>query len=1184
MLRTRVACKVAAGAHHTLVLLGDGSVWASGDNQDGQLAIEPRNWSSGGAFVSSIQGYSVVSVAAGDNHSLFLTSGGSVLSCGNNSMGQLAQGQGHKCAHRPRSIKVDWRRGDSEHSFVMIAAGGDCGAAVTDSGRVYTWGYSEKGALGRKLVRKPADAKAGKALPQPSAGVVESLCKLGVKAHSVATCSTRTLILDEQGAVYATGPVDHPVSQLELPGGQPAKQIAVGGDGRSAFVMEDGTLFTSNSATDPIRGVQIEEPVMEVGCGADNSLAITVHGVIVAFGQDESEVMVMPGNTYHGELKHEAVDVYSQVRMGNGELHSLDGSVYSGQFSQNKPHGHGQLTTANGDHFIGTWRNGQRVSTKATFADGTSYSGPFNGYQPHGFGIWEDPCDDSYVGEFIDGKFNGYGTHTCVKQGDSYDGEMVDGKKHGYGICTWTYEDGEGVQRKYQGQWEHNVIQGYGVMAWSDVGTYAGFFEDCQRSGHGTMQWKFGERAGCFYDGQWEKDKMHGHGMYIGEDGEVYEGGFYANERYGPGCLADTDGKLHTVEYNDLHEEVVRTTHNSAIGHLEKLQVELAAHEQSIEDAKKHEQECNANLAICAADLEKAEEHKNMDDVEFARTQEQHQRCERTLDVVGKQVSTAASARSTNLLQKQGQLETFTLANMDPEANKLHEEIRELQAKAADANSHEQSKLTSAQAEFDAAVSAFGFARQRSNTSKSALKTATLDHNFAHKKLLAAKAATKRFTELRTRVQASIRIAEHWREQEEWELKAKIAERAEKTAVEQLVETTERFKKTQKDVHVRNKAVTAREFRVRGAQEKLDTATREAEEAEADAEEKHQRSIIEMSQANEQAYIHARAVQTERQEIKVQREEEKDAALLKLERTQKAKNKIESVSATAEGRMNAVQTVVEKHRSTQQQAKDAMHREQQAELAARAELEALEAVELTEVVQVAQPQHATHTQTQAKVSGWDVFKKMNKFVSAAKSAVKNDPHKMPPMMQRDALSEVCREEIKQMHLSLEEPDLDAAQKQLEQRWNLKYKYKYMYKYTAREKANATSTHACAMLGSVSDPMDPVVMNSPKTPAKEPESIPPPVSPDALSEDAEIEFAVSSAEISTEQVDEVYKQAQRQANRLSREFNLVPLSRQAERLVLKPIVKHRRCLICHCAPRASIDANHCADMSLKAGPS
>ncbi len=79
---------VSAGKNHSLFLKNDGTVWASGDNTFGQCA-NPLTVSTL-SVPTQISGLSnIVEISAGDNHSLFLKSDGTVWACGNNSHGQL---------------------------------------------------------------------------------------------------------------------------------------------------------------------------------------------------------------------------------------------------------------------------------------------------------------------------------------------------------------------------------------------------------------------------------------------------------------------------------------------------------------------------------------------------------------------------------------------------------------------------------------------------------------------------------------------------------------------------------------------------------------------------------------------------------------------------------------------------------------------------------------------------------------------------------------------------------------------------------------------------------------------------------------------------------------------------------------------------------------------------------------
>ena len=80
--------QVSAGYYHTLFIESDGSLWAMGDNSQGQLGdgTTTRN------YPVMIEPSNVVAVAAGAYHSLFIKSYGSLWGMGANGNGQLGDG------------------------------------------------------------------------------------------------------------------------------------------------------------------------------------------------------------------------------------------------------------------------------------------------------------------------------------------------------------------------------------------------------------------------------------------------------------------------------------------------------------------------------------------------------------------------------------------------------------------------------------------------------------------------------------------------------------------------------------------------------------------------------------------------------------------------------------------------------------------------------------------------------------------------------------------------------------------------------------------------------------------------------------------------------------------------------------------------------------------------------------
>jgi len=82
---------IAGGYYHSLFLKSNGSLWAMGDNGDGQLGDGTYN-PSGINQPEQIVASNVTAIAGGGYHSLFLKSDGSLWAMGDNNYGQLGDG------------------------------------------------------------------------------------------------------------------------------------------------------------------------------------------------------------------------------------------------------------------------------------------------------------------------------------------------------------------------------------------------------------------------------------------------------------------------------------------------------------------------------------------------------------------------------------------------------------------------------------------------------------------------------------------------------------------------------------------------------------------------------------------------------------------------------------------------------------------------------------------------------------------------------------------------------------------------------------------------------------------------------------------------------------------------------------------------------------------------------------
>jgi len=173
-VKTGKVTKMAAGLGHSLALLEDGTVWAWGDNQFGQLGdgtLIDRN------VPVPVQGFDgpVRSIAAGDNHSMALQENGRVYTWGANDEGQIGvsidwittpgcpQGR-YESDHREESFSIAKPAimsmvtpGSDACAYtptfledIFDIAGGDSHSlALEAGGQVYSWGNDNHGQLAR---------------------------------------------------------------------------------------------------------------------------------------------------------------------------------------------------------------------------------------------------------------------------------------------------------------------------------------------------------------------------------------------------------------------------------------------------------------------------------------------------------------------------------------------------------------------------------------------------------------------------------------------------------------------------------------------------------------------------------------------------------------------------------------------------------------------------------------------------------------------------------------------------------------------------------------------------------------------------------------------------------------------------------------------------------------------------
>jgi alpha-tubulin suppressor-like RCC1 family protein len=133
---------IAAGSEHTLAVTSTGAVLAWGYNADGELGDGATTNSDVPVNVKLPAGTKVTAVAAGGYYSLALTATGRVLAWGYHADGELGDG-GTASSDMPVRVKLS-----PGTKVTSVAAGELHSLAVTSRGTVLAWGGNNFGQLG----------------------------------------------------------------------------------------------------------------------------------------------------------------------------------------------------------------------------------------------------------------------------------------------------------------------------------------------------------------------------------------------------------------------------------------------------------------------------------------------------------------------------------------------------------------------------------------------------------------------------------------------------------------------------------------------------------------------------------------------------------------------------------------------------------------------------------------------------------------------------------------------------------------------------------------------------------------------------------------------------------------------------------------------------------------------------
>jgi alpha-tubulin suppressor-like RCC1 family protein len=265
---------VAAGQDHSLFVTSDGTLCAMGWNYYGQLGIGSTTQQNSPVTVTT----NVAAVAAGGVHSLFVTSDGTLWAMGDNYDGQLGIGN---------TMSQEWPVAVADN-VVAVAAGCQHSLFVTSDGTLWAMGYNYYGELG-------------------TGGTSQQNYPVAVASNVVAVAAgmDHSLFVKNDGTLWAMGynafgqlGIGSTASQ-ERPVAVASNVVAVAAGGiHSLFVKNDGTLWAMGQNDSGQLGIgnttQQNSPVIV----ASNVVAVTAGVSHSLFVENDGSLRAMGDNTF----------------------------------------------------------------------------------------------------------------------------------------------------------------------------------------------------------------------------------------------------------------------------------------------------------------------------------------------------------------------------------------------------------------------------------------------------------------------------------------------------------------------------------------------------------------------------------------------------------------------------------------------------------------------------------------------------------------------------------------------------------------------------------------------------------------------------------------------------------------------------------------------------------------------
>jgi alpha-tubulin suppressor-like RCC1 family protein len=295
--------QVAAGYDHSLAVISDGSVWSWGSNTFGQLGTGSAQSAASPQLVSGISG-TITRVAAGRTHSLALSSDGTVWAWGDNEYGELGDGNFIQSDSPVKVVGLS--------DITQIAAGSVWSLALRSDGTVWAWGNNLYNDLGPQVQDVydnrdvPVQVTGLSGVTQIAAGgsfgmAIQTTVKLGFLRHSLWTWGQETWGQVGNGQLtdpFSPGGVINPYQVTGIPapaaiaaGTYSAMMVGTDGSvwgwgqdlfGNLGVGSGNGILYSPTQTLNPGSGI------IQLAAGYDDVLGLRSDGTVVAWGNNSN--------------------------------------------------------------------------------------------------------------------------------------------------------------------------------------------------------------------------------------------------------------------------------------------------------------------------------------------------------------------------------------------------------------------------------------------------------------------------------------------------------------------------------------------------------------------------------------------------------------------------------------------------------------------------------------------------------------------------------------------------------------------------------------------------------------------------------------------------------------------------------------------------------------------------------